>query len=149
MNSLDCKLRDAECEKLAEGALNPRVQATLRDMARTWTRLALEAEQTLKQSRPPLQLIYPNPLQPPASPQEPSTVTLGSRHRNGQRLSAFYVCSMRICRAALPVRSCAVAAPTGLCLGRPMCMLENDTQGRVFDRAVPEHPRLDPDDHSN
>ena len=30
-------------------------------MARTWTRLALEAEQTLKQSRPPLQLIVPNP----------------------------------------------------------------------------------------
>ena len=62
LNSLDCKLRAAECEKLAEGAPNPRVQATLRDMSRTWTRLALEAEQTLKQSRPPLQLIVPNPL---------------------------------------------------------------------------------------
>jgi len=72
MNSLDCKLRAAECEKLAEGAPNPRVQATLRDMARTWTRLALEAEQSLKQSRPPLQLIYPNPLPPPASQQEPA-----------------------------------------------------------------------------
>ena len=53
LNSLDCKLRAAECEKLAEGAPNPPVQATLRDMSRTWTRLALEAEQTLKQSRPP------------------------------------------------------------------------------------------------
>ena len=61
LNSLDCKLRAAECEKLAEGAPNPRVQATLRDMSRTWTRLALEAEQTLKQSRPPLQLIVPGP----------------------------------------------------------------------------------------
>ena len=33
------------------------MQAILRDMARTWTRLALESERTLKQSRPPLQLI--------------------------------------------------------------------------------------------
>ena len=72
LNSLDCKLRAAECEKLAEGAPNPRVQATLRDMARTWTRLALEAEQTLKQSRPPLQLIFPSPPPPPASQQEPA-----------------------------------------------------------------------------
>jgi len=80
MNSLDCKLRAAECEKLAEGAPNPRVQATLMDMARTWTRLALEAEETLKQSRPPLQLIYPNPLQPPASRRvTPSSRTLAVR----------------------------------------------------------------------
>ena len=57
LNSLDCKIRAAECEKMAENAPNPRVQAILRDMARTWTRLALESEQTLKQSRPPLQLI--------------------------------------------------------------------------------------------
>ena len=60
LNSLDCKLRAAECEKLAEGAANPRVQAIVRNIARTWTWLALEAEQTLKQSRPPLQLIDPN-----------------------------------------------------------------------------------------
>ena len=76
LNSLDCKLRAAECEKLAEGAANPRVQAILRNIARTWTRLALEAEQTLKQSRPPLQLIVPNP-QPPAS----------------QRASGFFILS--------------------------------------------------------
>jgi hypothetical protein len=67
LNSLDCKLRAAECEKLAEGVANPRVQAILRNMARTWTRLALEAEQTLKQSQPALQLIVPNPIPPPAS----------------------------------------------------------------------------------
>jgi hypothetical protein len=66
LNSLDCRLRAAECEKLAEGAPNPRVQAILKDMARTWTRLALEAEQTLKQSRPSLQLIDPDPPRPPA-----------------------------------------------------------------------------------
>src|SRR4051812_41861233 len=71
LNSLDCKLRAAECEKLAEGAPNPRVQATLRDMSRTWTRLALEAEQTLKQSRPPLQLIVPGP--PPSQQALPSS----------------------------------------------------------------------------
>jgi hypothetical protein len=44
-------------------APNPRLQAILTDMGRTWTRLALEAEQTLKESRPPLQLI-PNPASP-------------------------------------------------------------------------------------
>jgi len=71
LNSLDCKIRAAECETMAEKAPNPRVQAILRDMARTWTRLALESEQTLKQSRPPLQLIVPNPPPPPASPQAP------------------------------------------------------------------------------
>jgi hypothetical protein len=71
LNSLDCRLRAAECEKLAEGASNPRVQAILKDMARTWTRLALEAEQTLKQSRPPLQLIVPNPPPRRVSPQAP------------------------------------------------------------------------------
>jgi hypothetical protein len=37
----------------------PQVQAILRDMGRTWTRLALEAEQSLRQSRPPLQLVEP------------------------------------------------------------------------------------------
>ena len=62
LNSLDCKIRAAECKTMAENAPNPRVQAILRDMARTWTRLALEAEQTLKQSRPLLQLIEPNPV---------------------------------------------------------------------------------------
>jgi hypothetical protein len=45
-------------------APNPRLKAILLDMSRTWTRLALEAEQTLKESRPPLQLIVPNPASP-------------------------------------------------------------------------------------
>jgi hypothetical protein len=71
LNSLDCRLRAAECQKMADNDSNPRVQAVLRDMARTWTRLASEAEQTLKQSRPPLQLTFPNPLPPLASPQAP------------------------------------------------------------------------------
>ena len=68
LNSLDCRIRADECEKMAEEAPNPRVQAILRDMARTWTRLALESDQTLKHSRPRLQLIVPNLPPPPASP---------------------------------------------------------------------------------
>jgi hypothetical protein len=64
LNPLESKLRADECQKMAERQTNPRVQAILRDMARTWTRLAFETEQTMKQSRPPLQLIVPNPLQP-------------------------------------------------------------------------------------
>jgi len=71
LNSLDCRLSAAECQKMADNDSNPRVQAVLRDMARTWARLALEAEQTLKQSRPPLQLTFTNSLPPLASPQAP------------------------------------------------------------------------------
>jgi len=61
LNPLECRLRADECQRLAERLENPRVQAILRDMAQTWTKLALEAEENLKQSRPPLQLIEPNP----------------------------------------------------------------------------------------
>ena len=57
-----CRVRAAECQRMAAQAPNARVQDILIDMARTWTRLALEAEQTLKQSRPLLQLIEPNPV---------------------------------------------------------------------------------------
>jgi hypothetical protein len=73
LNPLECRLRAAECQKLAECQTSPRVQGILSDMAHTWTRLALEAEQTLKQSRPPLQLIVPNP-----PPRVPQPVRLGS-----------------------------------------------------------------------
>jgi IS5 family transposase len=48
---LECRLRAAECQKLAECQTNPRVQAILGDMAGTWTRLAVRAEQP---SRPNL-----------------------------------------------------------------------------------------------
>jgi hypothetical protein len=64
LKPLECRLRAIECQKLAEGQASPQVQAILLDMAHTWTRLALEAEQTLKQSRPSLQLIEPNPPRP-------------------------------------------------------------------------------------
>jgi hypothetical protein len=50
----------SDCQRMMAHAPNPRLQAILTDMGRTWTRLALEAEQILKESRPPLQLIVPN-----------------------------------------------------------------------------------------
>jgi len=49
-------------------APNPRIGVVLADMARTWTRLALETEQSLKENRPPLELIVPNLPPPLASP---------------------------------------------------------------------------------
>jgi len=49
---LECRLRAAECQRMAEQAPNPRVRDILLDMARTWTRLALEAEQWSQTNRP-------------------------------------------------------------------------------------------------
>ena len=40
-----CRDRAAECQKMAERAPNARMRDILLDMGRTWTRLALEAEQ--------------------------------------------------------------------------------------------------------
>ena len=45
MSSAECKERAAQCRRMAEGELNLRVQAILTDMARTWDRLAIEADQ--------------------------------------------------------------------------------------------------------
>jgi hypothetical protein len=41
----ECRHHSAECLRFAEQTSNARVKAILLDMARTWTRLALEAEQ--------------------------------------------------------------------------------------------------------
>jgi hypothetical protein len=41
---VECRERSAECRAMAENAPNARVRAILIDMARTWARLALEAE---------------------------------------------------------------------------------------------------------
>jgi len=68
---LECRLRAAECQNMVEHSPNPGVRAILVDMVRTWTRLAMEAERTIKESRPPLKLIDPNPHAPPASQQTP------------------------------------------------------------------------------
>jgi len=45
MSPAECKERAAQCRRMAEGELNLRVQAILTDMARTWDRLAIEADQ--------------------------------------------------------------------------------------------------------
>jgi hypothetical protein len=53
---LECRLRAAECQKMASQAPSARVRDILLDMARTWTRLALEAEQWGQMNRPTARL---------------------------------------------------------------------------------------------
>jgi hypothetical protein len=70
LTAAECRARSAECRQMAEHAPNLRVQDILLDMARTWTRLAFEAEQWSQSSRPRLQLnknrrmSVPSPLLP-------------------------------------------------------------------------------------
>ena len=45
MSPAECKEHAAQCRRMAEGEPNLRVQAILTDMARTWDRLAIEADQ--------------------------------------------------------------------------------------------------------
>jgi len=47
-----CRNRSYDCQWLAERASNPRVRDILLDMARTWTRLALEAEEWRRDNSP-------------------------------------------------------------------------------------------------
>jgi len=49
---LECRLRAAECERMARQAHNAPVRDILLDMARTWTRLALGGEQWIQTNRP-------------------------------------------------------------------------------------------------
>jgi hypothetical protein len=51
-----CRDRAAECRVMAEHAPNARVRDILLDMGRTWTRLALEAEQWTQMNRPTVRL---------------------------------------------------------------------------------------------
>ena len=51
-----CRDRAAECRQMAERAPNMRVPGILLDMARTWTRLALEVEQWGQLNRPTVRL---------------------------------------------------------------------------------------------
>jgi len=53
---LECRLRASECQRMAGQAPNLRVRDILLDMARTWTRLALEAEQWTQGNRPSVRL---------------------------------------------------------------------------------------------
>ena len=44
MRPVECREQAAQCRRMAEGEPNLRVQAILTDMAKTWDRLAIEAE---------------------------------------------------------------------------------------------------------
>jgi hypothetical protein len=74
MSPVECKEQAAQCRQMAEGEPNLRVQAILMDMARTWDRLAIEAEIS-QGGGPSLRVIPPLPSQ--ASP-KPSSQKLGS-----------------------------------------------------------------------
>ena len=56
-----CRLHSAECRRLAEQTSNARVKDILLDMARTWTRLALEAEQWNQENSPTQRLAKKPP----------------------------------------------------------------------------------------
>jgi hypothetical protein len=58
MRPVECKEQAAQCRRMAQGAPNLRVQAILTDMARTWDRLAIEAEIS-QGSGPSLRVIPP------------------------------------------------------------------------------------------
>ena len=66
ISATECRERAAECRQMADREHTFRVQSILIDMARTWERLALEAEQsaptvTPKQAlRPSLRAIGPS-----------------------------------------------------------------------------------------
>jgi hypothetical protein len=48
MSPVECKEQAAQCRRMAQGEPNLRVQAILTDMAKTWDRLAIEAELSQK-----------------------------------------------------------------------------------------------------
>jgi hypothetical protein len=71
MSPLECKEQAAQCRRMAEGEPNLRVQAILTDMARTWDRLAIEAEIS-QGSGPSLRVIAPLPSQASRKPSSQS-----------------------------------------------------------------------------
>jgi hypothetical protein len=56
MTPVECKQQAAQCRRFAECEPNFRVQSILMDIARTWERLAIEAEISQK-SGPSLRVI--------------------------------------------------------------------------------------------
>ena len=56
MSPVECREQAAQCRRMAEGEPNLRVQAILTDMAKTWDRLAIEAEISQK-SGPSLRVM--------------------------------------------------------------------------------------------
>jgi hypothetical protein len=63
---LECRLRASECQRMAAQAHNAPVRDILLDMARTWTRLALEAEHWSQTNRPSARLTKAAPKNPAA-----------------------------------------------------------------------------------
>jgi hypothetical protein len=58
---LECRLRASECERMATQARNAAVRDILLDMARSWTRLALEAEEAVRVTLRSSRISEPNP----------------------------------------------------------------------------------------
>jgi hypothetical protein len=57
LNPADCRLRADECERWAKAAINLSIRADLRDMARAWTRLAIQADMVARRGN--LRVIKP------------------------------------------------------------------------------------------
>ena len=78
-----CRERAAECQRMSERAPNARMRDILLDVGRTWTRLAVEAEQWTQMNRPSARLtkiahkdalrgsLSPSPLAPRAARLKP------------------------------------------------------------------------------
>ena len=56
-----CRNRSYDCQQLAERAPNARVRDVLVDIARTWTRLALEVEELRRENSPRNRLAKRDP----------------------------------------------------------------------------------------
>ena len=63
----ECKEHAAQCRRMAEGEPNLRVQAIPTDMAKTWDRLAIEAEIS-QSSGPSLRVVSQLPSQESRKP---------------------------------------------------------------------------------
>ena len=63
ISAAECREHGVECRRMAERAPNAGVAAILGDLGWTWTRLALEVEQTSPQ-RPPVQCIVSRTVTP-------------------------------------------------------------------------------------
>ena len=73
MSPVECKEHAAQCRRMAEGELNLRVHAILTDMARTWDRLAIEAEIS-QRSGPSLRVMSRLPSQASRKPSSRTNV---------------------------------------------------------------------------
>jgi hypothetical protein len=73
MSPAECKEQAAQCRRMAEGELNLRVQAILTDMAKTWDRLAIEAEIS-QRSGPSLRVMSQLPSQASRKPSSRTNV---------------------------------------------------------------------------